>query len=40
MKTVGEWRIVVFKSLAISKIIHIALVTEVPTLTMNLITNI
>ena len=34
-----EGRIVVFKSLAISKLIHLALVTEIPT-TINLLTKI
>ena len=34
-----EGRIVVFKSLAISKLIHLALVTEIPTTTINLITK-
>ena len=33
-------RIVVFKSLAISKLIHLALVTEIPTTTINLLTKI
>ena len=35
-----EWRIVVFKSLAISKLIHLALVTEIPTSRINLLTKI
>ena len=35
-----EGRIVVFKSLAISKLTHLALVTEIPTSTVNLLTNI
>ena len=35
-----EGRIVVFKSLAISKLIHLALVTEIPTTTNNLLTKI
>ena len=35
-----EGRIVVFKSLAISKLIHLALVTEIPTSTINLLTKI
>ena len=35
-----EGRIVVFKSLAISKLIHLALVTEIPTTTINLLTKI
>ena len=35
-----EGRIVVFKSLAISKLIHLALVTEVPTSTTNLLPKI
>ena len=34
-----EGRIVVFKSLAISKLIHLALVTEIPTTTINLLTE-
>ena len=35
-----EGRIIVFKSLAISKLIHLALVTEIPTITINLVTKI
>ena len=35
-----EGRIIVFKSLAISKLIHLALVTEIPTATINLLTKI
>ena len=35
-----EGRIVVFKSLAISKLTHLALVTEIPTSTINLLTKI
>ena len=35
-----EGRIVVFKSLAISKLMHLALVTEIPTTTINLLTKI
>ena len=35
-----EGRIVVFKSLAILKLIHLALFTEIPTSTINLLTNI
>ena len=35
-----EGRIVVFKSLAISKLIHLALVTEIPTTIINLLTKI
>ena len=35
-----EGRIVVFKSLAISKLIHLALVTEIPTSTINLLTKV
>ena len=35
-----EGRIVVFKSLAISTLIHLALVTEIPTTTINLLTEI
>ena len=35
-----EGRIAVFKSLAISKLIHLALVTEIPTTTINLLTKI
>ena len=35
-----EGRIVVFKSLAISKLINLALVTEIPTTTINLVTKI
>ena len=35
-----EGRIVVFKSLAISKIIHLEVVTELPTLTINYLTKI
>ena len=35
-----EGRIVVFKSLAISKLIHLASVTEIPSSTINLLTNI
>ena len=35
-----EGRIIVFKSLAISKLIHLALVTEIPTITINLLTKI
>ena len=35
-----EGRIVVFKSLVISKLIHLALVTEIPTSTINLLTKI
>ena len=35
-----EGRIVVFKSLAISKLIHLALVTEIPTTTIDLLTKI
>ena len=35
-----EGRIVVFKSLAISKLIHLALVTEILTSTINLLTKI
>ena len=35
-----EGRIVVFKSLAISTLIHLALVTEIPTTTINLLTKI
>ena len=35
-----EGRIVVFKSLALSKLIHVALVTEIPTTTINLLTKI
>ena len=35
-----EGRIFVFKSLAISKLIHLALVTEIPTSTINLLTKI
>ena len=34
-----EGRIVVFKSIAVSKLIHLALVTEVPTTTINLLTK-
>ena len=34
-----EGRIVVFKSLAISKLIHLALVTEIPTSTINFLTK-
>ena len=34
-----EGRIVVFKSLAISKLIHLSLVTEIPTSTINLLTK-
>ena len=36
----NEGRIIVFKSLAISKLIHLALVTEIPTTTINLLTKI
>ena len=32
-----EGRIIAFKSLAISKLIHLALVTEIPTTTINLL---
>ena len=35
-----QGRIAVFKSLAISKLIHLALVTEIPTTTINLLTKI
>ena len=35
-----EGRIAVFKSLAISKLIHLTLVTEIPTTTINLLTKI
>ena len=35
-----EGRIVVFKSLAISKLTHLGLVTEIPTSTINLLTKI
>ena len=35
-----EGRIVVFKSLAISKLIHLALISEIPTTTINLLTKI
>ena len=35
-----EGRIVAFKSLAISKLIHLASVTEIPSSTINLLTNI
>ena len=35
-----EGKIVVFKSLAISKLIHLALVTEIPTSTNNLFTKL
>ena len=35
-----EGRIIVFKSLAISKLIHLALVTEIHTTTINLLTKI
>ena len=35
-----EGRIVVFKSLAISKLIHLSLVTEIPTTTINFLTKI
>ena len=35
-----EARIIVFKSLTISKLIHLALVTERPTSTINLLTKI
>ena len=35
-----EERIDVFKSLATSKFIHLALVTEIPQLTINLLTKI
>ena len=35
-----EGRIIVFKSLAISKLIHLALVTEIPLTTTNLLTKI
>ena len=35
-----EGRIVVFKSLAISKLIHLALLTEIPTTSINLLTKI
>ena len=35
-----EGRIVVFKSLTISKLTHLALVTEIPTSTINLLTKI
>ena len=35
-----EGRIVVFKSLAISKLIHLALVTEIPTSAINMLTKI
>ena len=35
-----EGRIVVFKSLAISKLTHLALVTDIPTSTINLLTKI
>ena len=35
-----EGRIAVFKSLAISKLIHLVLVTEIPTSTINLLTKI
>ena len=35
-----EGRIVVIKSLVILKLIHLALVTEIPTLTINLLTKI
>ena len=35
-----EERIVDFKSLAISKLIHLALVAEIPTTTINLLTKI
>ena len=34
-----EGRIVVFKSLAVSKLIHLALVTEIPTTSINLLTK-
>ena len=34
-----EGRIIVFKSLAISKLTHLALVTEIPTSTINLLTK-
>ena len=35
-----EGRVVVFKSLAISKLIHLALFTQIPTTTINLLTKI
>ena len=35
-----KFRIVPFKSLAISKLIHLVLVTEIPTSTINLLTKI
>ena len=35
-----EGRIIFFKSLAISKLIHLALVTKIPTTTINLLTKI
>ena len=35
-----EGRIVIFKSLAISKLFHLALVTEIPSTTINLLTKI
>ena len=35
-----EGRIVVFKSLGVSKLIHLALVTSIPTSTINLLTKI
>ena len=35
-----EGRIVVFKSLVFSKLIHLALVTEIPTTAINLLTKI
>ena len=35
-----EGRIVVFKSVAISKLIHLALVTEIPTSAINFLTKI
>ena len=35
-----EGRVVAFKSLAISKLSHLALVTEIPTTTINLLTKI
>ena len=38
--TIDGRRIVVFKSLAISKLIRLALVTEIPTTTINLLTKI
>ena len=35
-----EGRIIAFKSLAISKLIHLAFVTKIPTSTINLLTKI